>query len=100
MKILDRITLSRLLPTKWSYTDMATIKDMRGKLDISKKEMELVSMTENKDTGYLKWDSKKDPDKDMKFSAAEKGIIKRSLKDLDKKKEIEDAHINLYDTFC
>lgn len=98
MKIRERVILQNILPKKWSYTDMSIISEINDKARLSQDEIKDMWVTESSD-GSITWAKEKDKWVKITFSKAETNIIRRTLKDLDSKKEITSDMMTLYDMF-
>ena len=97
MKILDRLVLQNILPNKTSFEDLIIRKDILQKVEITQEELNLIEFktVENK----LTWDGTKDPNKEIIFTESEKNLIKKSLKSISEKNELEENMMDLYKEF-
>lgn len=97
LSVIERLSLLQILPKMNNVITMKIIRDLNERLGIGAreaKEIELSFYGEN-----VKWNIEKDKNVEFEFNDIELGIIKDSLKELDKQKKIEVRHISLFEKF-
>lgn len=96
ISLKDRITLMVLLPQKGSFTDLILRKDILNKIELTQEEILEFGVTST-ETG-ITW-KPNDKQFDINFTDLEKDLIKKSLKELDDKKEAQPDHLTLWELF-
>ena len=93
----DRVILPGILPIKGTFTDLLLRKDVVKKVELSQEEIGKFNV--RSEGASLRWDL---PEKDFfefTFTDPEKNYIKTSLEDLNKRKELNVEHVDLYAMF-
>ncbi|MFW6130727.1 MAG: hypothetical protein ACOC56_06020 [Atribacterota bacterium] len=93
MTVKERYLLPRLFPTKGNLDTQLAIRDIRKKIKIDEKEAEEIEL--KKINNRLQWNTKKAKEKEIKFSSLELKVLKDSVNELDKKKEITPDLVDL-----
>ena len=96
--VLERLSLFPLLPEKGTFLNLKAIRKIREELSIDEDEMKEMEF-EQFDDGRLRWDIKKDPNKEIEIPESIKKIIVIKLKEMDESGELEDRHFTLYERF-
>ena len=85
---LDRAFIPSILPDKGGRLTMVIVKDILKKIEFKQEEHEEYGLTENPETGALKWDREKIKlEKEFDIKKAEAEVMKEAVKKLDEKKE-------------
>lgn len=95
LRVLDRLLLLQLLPRRANLTDIKIIHKLRMDLAFDEKEQKKYKF-KNVD-GKTIWEN----DGEIIVEIGERGeeIIREALKELDKRKELTEAHIHLCEMF-
>ena len=99
LNIKERIILLlQIIPKEGSFTDICVIRDLQNKLSVSDKERTDFEIRELPN-GFIKWNEKKETDKEFNFGENSIRIIYDSLKEMDKKQKLTVNHVCLYKKF-
>jgi hypothetical protein len=87
LTIKDRLYIPAILPKEGNFRQFNIKKDILRKIEISDKERQDVSLTENKETKRIEWDMEKDIPLNVEFSAQELEYLKNACE------RISDEHL-------
>lgn len=93
MKIKDRLSLLQILPSQGSICEMVDAYDLARELKLSDEEKGDVNYIES--GVNIKWDYKKDPDKEINISSDQYKLIMKEIDKLDQNKQIPLSMIEL-----
>lgn len=103
MNIATRLKLSELLSDQaGSYSRLKAIRAIRENMSLSDEEVVATGYVEDiQADGRVnsKWNATKDPLKECEFTDVLVDVIVKKLKDLDKKEQLTDAQMPLYEAF-
>lgn len=98
MKTLERILLWNILPIEWSFETLILVEDIRKKIEFTTEQIEEIGL-KTLENWQITWDDKNEKDVEIKFSEAEKNLIKEELKKLSETKKLKANMITLYKLF-
>ena len=97
LSVLDRITIGNILPQKGDYISLVLKQAILEKIKITPKEIEEYELKSDGDN--IKWNASKAKDVAFVLEESEKSFIKKTLQDLDTKKELAENMVGLYKKF-
>lgn len=86
VNVKERLSLLQLLPTQGSITEMVEVYDLARELKLSDDEKGLINYSE--DNANIRWDSTKDPNKEITINSSQYKILMESIDKLDAQKQI------------
>ena len=95
--VLHRIQLGQVLPSKGTFEDLIIREDILDKVKITQEEITEfeIKTIENR----LQWNGEKAKDIEIELTNAETEHVKKALKDLSEKKELDASYLSLYKLF-
>lgn len=83
--IKDRIFFARLLPECKNFLEFNLKRNILKKIEITEADKEKYEITQNNETGTIKWNPKTDSENPLvvDFSADELALIKRGIESID-----------------
>ena len=99
LKLIDRLLLPSILPQKSDFVTLKIVKDINEKVDIAQDEIVKYEIKAVQD-GVMGWN--KDGSEatfEIEFTELENGVIKKSLEELDEKKELRMSLYGLVEAF-
>ncbi len=93
MTIKERLMLLQILPTQGSVSEMVDVYDLARELKLSDEEKEQINYIES--SASVKWDTNKDPNKEVNISNDQLKIIMNQIDTLDKQKQIPLSMVEL-----
>lgn len=86
VNVKERLSLLQLLPTQGSVTEMVEVYDLARELKLSDDEKGLINYSE--DNNNIRWDSTKDPNKQISINSNQYKILMDSIDKLDSQKQV------------
>lgn len=86
VNVKERLSLLQLLPTQGNITEMVEVYDLARELKLSDEEKGLINYSE--DNANIRWDSTKDPNKEININSNQYKILMDSISKLDSQKQI------------
>lgn len=93
LTIKERLSLIQILPTQGSVSEMVDVYDLARELKLSDEEKGQINYIETSES--IKWDTNKDPNKEINISKDQYKIIMNQIDILDKQKQIPLSMIEL-----
>ena len=97
LTVLERILLLNILPVQGDITTVRLVREAREDLSFSDAENKTLKFA--KKDNQMRWETEQAPVKEVSFNDTMTGILAAGLKELDKKKELGQQHISLYEKF-
>lgn len=88
--VKDRVVIPQILPKEGNFIQQRLVRDIMQKTELSQDEMEFVEMKSSAKGGVI-WEKDKEKElrqKSVKFTGAEIGFLKDSIKKLDETEKI------------
>lgn len=98
LSMIERLVVASVLPTSGNFITVSTALDLKIKLQPDKIEQTSINMREGPN-GSLAWDNEKSEDKDVLFSDAERDMVTKAFKDMDRDGKLTAEHISSYKKF-
>lgn len=124
LNVMERLLLLGILPKQGDFLTLKILRKLKESLSFSEKELEELSFKQKvacpqcgqsmsspepvtcgtcdelmTPTGEVSWKLSKDPNKDIHMGNKAESTCKQALEDLDKKKQLEEKHLSLYEKF-
>lgn len=97
LNVLERMVAPQLFPERGSYVDNVTKKGAIEAIGLSEEEISYYGV-EDVGNGAVKWNPEKgEEEKVIDLSDGAVALLKKALKALDDKQELEARHISLYE---
>ena len=100
LEIADRINLLNVLPAEGNILTLRVVKELRGSLSFSEKELADAKIQQS-DDGRIAWDADAAAVlvKDVKIGKAARDIIKAALKKLNDKEKLTAQLVPVWEKF-
>jgi len=90
--------VAQLLPEKGSFVNLGLIRQARENVSFSEKEHKDYDIKVDAN-GMVTWSDPGNSDKEIKFGEVVTEIIKKTLKAMDQKEELEERYFTVYKKF-
>lgn len=103
LDVMDRVMLTSLLPKQGNYSTLRFVDSLRKELffDVDQaKQLNMRYVNNNTDNAQLIWDDNEIPDKVIKMTAAQKGMVASWIAKLDAENSLTLQTMGLYEKFC
>jgi len=99
LTIKERLVLLNLLPSEGDFTTLRIVRELREALSFSEAEHVEYGLTVSPEQ-VVAWRQECDSDeKEVELGMVANSIIIERLKELDGRKKLTDAHLDVYDRF-
>jgi len=102
LAVKERIMLLNILPKAGDILTIKLVRELKEELSIGEAEGKTLDLKIS-DQGAIQWNAEaaeKAGDKGIEIGDTAKELIVKTLKELDKQKELSEDHILLWDKFC
>jgi hypothetical protein len=99
LSVQDRLLLLSILPPQGDIITLKIIRDLQTELSFSEKEIEGLNLRPSDDGKAMLWDLEKQFYLSAPIGPKAKEVIANALKDMNAKKALTAAHIDLYERF-
>lgn len=95
LDVPERIVVQELLPEKGTFLNLKRVRMLREALSFTEEENEKFKL--RVDGGRILWESSESVE--LEFSPEMFVLVKNKLLELEKKEELQDRHLGLYEKF-
>lgn len=99
LNIIERMVVSNLLPNRASFTTWKIVNELRTELAPTEDELKTLNIRPATDGNGVTGNWDKVPEKEIVFGDMALKIIKEALQELDKKGELTENQISVYEKF-
>jgi hypothetical protein len=98
LSVLERVLLSNILPAKGSFSNLKLLRVAREDLSFDDKENKILNIRQ--EGQQVLWNEPKPPlMKTINFGEVATEIIKKTLREMDKKEELSADFLTIYEKF-
>ena len=99
LEVHERLALLNLLPTKSSYAGLKSVRKAKEIISFTPEEVEYYELAH--DDGQTKWSSAKAVQRVLDAPMEEYivDLVRQKLSEMEKKKELTDQYLSLYEKF-
>ena len=98
LNIMERLMVAQLLPEKGSFVNLGLIRKAKENVSFNEQEHKDFQIKATED-GRITWVDPGNSDKDIEFGDTVTEIVKKALKEMDSKEELEEKYFSLFEKF-